>query len=74
MFEIDRNLQIVILVFIGTIILLYKQTPEFIFKSNGKPKDFGSGSEKTIAPVWLVAIGVSLLFYVHFTVKNNDFV
>ena len=74
MFEIDRNLQIVILIFAGTTFLLFKQKPELMFKKNGKPKEFGSGKDKTIIPVWLVAISVSLLFYVQFTIKRDDFV
>ena len=74
MFEIDRNLQVVILIFITTVALLYKQKPSMMFKNNGKPKEFGSGKDKTITPVWIVAIAISLLVYVQFTVKGNDFV
>jgi hypothetical protein len=71
--EIDRNLQIVILVFVGLIVIFYKQKPSMMFK-NGKPKQFGSGKEKTITPVWLVALSLSLLFYIQLTIKNDDFV
>jgi len=74
MFEIDRNLQFIILIFIATIFLLYQQKPSMMFKPNGKPKEFGSGKEKTITPVWLVAIVVSLLSYIQFTIKKDDFV
>jgi len=74
MFEVDKNLQIVILIFIGTIFILFKQKPEIMFKNNKKPKEFGSGKDKTIVPVWLVAISISLLFYVRFTLKKDDFV
>tara|TARA_Y100000389_G_scaffold204449_1_gene257073 strand:- start:3205 stop:3429 length:225 start_codon:yes stop_codon:yes gene_type:complete len=74
MFEIDKNLQIVILIFIGTIITLFKKKPEIMFKKNGKAKEFGSGKDKTIVPVWLVGISLSLLFYVQFTTKKDDFV
>lgn len=74
MFEIDRNLQIVILLFAGVIFILFKKKPEIMFKKNGKPKEFGSGKDKTIVPVWLVAISTSLLFYVQFTLKRDDFV
>ena len=74
MFDIDKNLQFVILVFLATVFLLYKQKPSMIFKPNGKPKEFGSGKDKTITPVWLIALAISLLFYVQSTVKNDDFV
>jgi len=74
MLEIDSNLQFVILVFLATIFLLYQKKPSMIFKTNGKPKEFGSGSDKTITPPWLIALAVSLLFYVQTTVKNDEFV
>ena len=74
MFEIDRNLQVVILIFAATLVVLYKQKPSMMFKNNGRPKDFGSGKDKTITPIWLVAIAISLLIYVRFTVKGDDFV
>jgi len=74
MLDIDHNLQVVLLIFITTIALLYKQKPSMMFKKNGKPKEFGSGKDKTITPVWLVSIAISLLVYVQLTVKGGDFV
>tara|TARA_Y100001958_G_C21246751_1_gene577427 strand:+ start:860 stop:1084 length:225 start_codon:yes stop_codon:yes gene_type:complete len=74
MFVIDKNLQIVILIFGAIIFILYKQKPSMMFKKNGKPKDFGSGKDKTITPVWLVALTISLLFYIQFTIRQDDFV
>tara|TARA_Y100001935_G_scaffold86596_1_gene71847 strand:+ start:8693 stop:8917 length:225 start_codon:yes stop_codon:yes gene_type:complete len=74
MFEIDRNLQFIILVFLATIFLIYQKKPSMMFKNNGKPKEFGSGKDKTVTPVWLVALSVSMLFYVHFTIQRDDFV
>ena len=74
MFVIDKNLQIVILIFGVVIFILFRQKPSIMFKKNGKPKEFGSGKDKTITPVWLVALTISLLFYIQFTIKNDDFV
>ena len=45
-----------------------------LFKKNGKPKEFGSGKDKTITPVWLVALTISLLFYIQITIRQDDFV
>ena len=61
MFVIDKNLQVVI-IFGAIIFILFRQKPPMLFKKNGKPKEFGSGKDKTITPVWLVALTISLLF------------
>jgi hypothetical protein len=74
MFDIDRNLQVVFLVFIGSIFLFYQKKPSIMFKEDGKPKEFGSGGDKTIAPIWLISLMISILFYIQFTVKKDDFV
>jgi hypothetical protein len=74
MFELDRNLQFIIFIFIALVFFLFQQKPSMMFKENGKPKEFGSGKGKTITPAWLVALSVSLLFYVNFTIKKDDFV
>ena len=74
MFEIDRNLQIVILIFIGLLIFLYKKKPRMMFHEDGKVKEFGSGPNKTITPVWLVSLSISMLIYLQLTVKDGDFV
>ena len=74
MFEIDRNLQIVIILFIGISYILYKRKPSMMFDKNGKIKEFGTGPEKTITPFWLVSLTIGLLIYVRFTVRDGDFV
>ena len=74
MFVIDKNLQFVILIFVAVVFILFRQKPNIMFKKNGKPKEFGSGKDKTITPVWLVALTISLLFYIQFTIRQDDFV
>ena len=74
MFVIDKNLQIVILIFGAIIFILFRQKPSILFKKNGKPKEFGSGKDKTITPVWLIALTISLLFYIQITIRQDDFV
>ena len=74
MFVIDKNLQVVILIFGAIIFILFRQKPPMLFKKNGKPKEFGSGKDKTITPVWLVALTISLLFYIQITIRQDDFV
>ena len=74
MFDIDSNLQMVIIIFILILFFLYKKKPRMIFNPNGTAKEFGSGPNKTITPVWLVALSVTLIIYLLFTVKGYDFV
>lgn len=74
MFDIDRNLQIVIIIFIGLLLFLYKKKPSMMFHNDGSVKEFGTGPNKTIIPVWLVALSICLLIYLQFTVREGDFV
>ena len=74
MIEIDQNLQIVILIFLGVLFLLYRTKPKQIFDSQGNIKQFGTGNGKTTTPLWLVSLISGLLIYVYVTVKNDDFV
>ena len=74
MFEIDRNLQMVIVIFIIILVFLYKKKPSMMFHSDGTAKQFGTGSRKTTTPVWLVSLTISMLIYLQLTVKDGDFV
>ena len=74
MFEIDNNLQFVIVIFIVILLFLYKKKPRIMFHINGSAKEFGTGPDKTITPVWLVALSITLIIYLRFIVKDNDFV
>ena len=74
MFEIDRNLQMVIILFMCCTFILYKQKPSMMFDNNGKIKEFGAGPDKTITPFWLVSLVIGLLIYLQFTVRGDDYV
>ncbi len=74
LFEVDKKLQIVIILFTLTIIILYQQKHKSMFTEEGEIKPFGTGQEKTITPLWLVSLAIGLLIYVYFTVKEDDFV
>jgi|TARA_B100001094_G_scaffold143746_1_gene139237 hypothetical protein len=74
LFEVDKKLQIVIILFTLTIIILYQQKHKSMFTEEGGIKPFGTGQEKTITPLWLVSLAIGLLIYVYFTVKEDDFV
>ena len=74
MFDIDNNLQVVIIIFIFILFFLYQNKPKMIFHNNGSAKEFGSGENKTITPVWFVGLSITLLIYLLFIVKGHDFV
>jgi hypothetical protein len=74
MFEIDNNLQFIILIFLIVVVVLFHKKPKYMFNENGKPKEFGNGKDKTITPVWLVSLSIALIAYVHFIIKKDDFV
>ena len=74
MFDIDRNLQIVIVIFIGILMVLYKKKPSIMFHNDGSAKQFGTGPNKTTTPAWLVSLSITLLIYLQLTVKDGDFV
>tara|TARA_B100000902_G_scaffold396293_1_gene456932 strand:+ start:1618 stop:1842 length:225 start_codon:yes stop_codon:yes gene_type:complete len=74
MIEIDKNLQMVILLFLGILFLLYRTKPNQLYDGQGNLKQFGTGVGKTITPLWLVSLVAGLLIYVYITVKNDDYV
>ncbi|MBG01367.1 MAG: hypothetical protein CL470_03770 [Acidimicrobiaceae bacterium] len=73
--EIDRKLQMTLLLFIITMAVLYKIKLPIMFEvKTGKIKDFGTGPFKTIIPLWLAALSISLLCYVYLSIREDDFV
>lgn len=53
---------ILYLIFIGIVIVI---KPKHIYNTNGSLKQFGTGSEKTLFPLWLIIfIGAFLSYYV----------
>lgn len=74
MFDIDSNLQMVLIAFIIINIVVYHYKPGICFDENGNFKDFGSGENKTLFPFWLITLVLSLLVYVYVCVKKDDFV
>ena len=74
MFDIDGKLQKVLLFYLSVNALVYYYKPSFCFDEKGNFKDFGVGDKKTIVPFWLVTLVVSMMFYLYFSVKTDDFV
>ena len=74
MFEIDGNLQQILLIHIAICFFFYKYKPDFMFDDKGNFKQFGTGPGKTIYPFWLVTTISSLIVYLFIVVKKDDFV
>lgn len=54
-----------ILLFLVVFYLIHTSKPSFLYKKNGELRAFGIGyKEKTVIPVWLLAIVLPILSYV----------
>lgn len=52
------------LLFVGIYILIIKLKPGFLYNHDGTLRTFGVGyKNKTVIPVWLLAIGLAILCY-----------
>lgn len=74
MLEIDTLLKKVLMIYVLISTFFYYYKPPFMFDNNGKFKQFGTGPNKTIYPFWLVTTAITLVIYVYFVVKNDEFV
>ena len=74
MFEIDGNLQKILIIHLIICAFFFNCKPEFMFDKSGNFKSFGTGPGKTIYPFWLVTTVSSLLVYLFIVVKQDDFV
>ena len=74
MFEIDSNLQKILVIHLLISLFFYNYKPPFMFDETGNFKTFGTGPKKTIYPFWLVTTSISLLVYLFLIVKKDEFV
>jgi hypothetical protein len=72
--DIDKNVFITIIFIILLSSLLYVKKPDLMFDSSGEFKQFGSGSDQTLYPIWLVVMISSIILYVFLITKSNKFV
>ena len=72
--DIDKNVFITIVFIVLLSCLLYVKKPDLMFDSSGDFKQFGSGSDQTLYPIWLVVMISSIILYVFLITKSNKFV
>jgi hypothetical protein len=72
--NIDQNVFIVIVFQVLSAIALYCKKPHQLFNSDGSVKSYGTGSDQTLYPVFLVILIPSIILYVFLVSKNNEFV
>jgi len=63
MFKIENSVTIAIILYLFLISLVVYYKPRIIFTQESRIKRFGTGKNKTIFPLWLVAIVLSILSY-----------
>ena len=72
--DIDKNVFITIVFILLFSVLLYVKKPDIMFDSSGDFKQFGSGKDQTLYPIWLVVMISSIILYVFLITKSNKFV
>lgn len=72
--DIDRNVLITIVFIVLFSVALYVKKPDIMFDSSGEFKQFGSGNDQTLYPIWLVVMISSIVLYVFLITKSNKFV
>ena len=72
--DIDKNVLITIVFIVLFSVILYIKKPDLMFDSSGEFKQFGTGKDQTLYPVFLVILIPSIILYVLLVTKNNEFV
>jgi len=72
--DIDKNVFMTIVFILLFSVLLYVKKPDIMFDSSGDFKQFGSGKDQTLYPIWLVVMISSIILYVFLITKSNKFV
>jgi len=61
---LSGNLQTAVLMIFATAALLIVTKPAFLYREDGRFRNFGTGPEDTIFPFWLVLTAAGTLVYV----------
>ena len=72
--DIDKNVLITIVFIVLFSVVLYVKKPELMFDSSGEFKQFGTATDQTLYPIWLVVMISSIILYVYLITNSNKFV
>jgi len=71
MFDLDSNLVIAVLLYLGSCYVLYSYKHEKMFDESGNFKCFGLQKGETVFPYWLVTALIGLTSY-YLLIINKD--
>ena len=64
MIELKKyKIHICILIYLLLLCFLIFLNPEFCYDKNGNLKEFGTGQNKTITPLWIIILFIALISY-----------
>ena len=71
MFDLDSNLVMAILIYLGSCYVFYTYKHEKMFDESGRFKTFGLHKDETVYPYWLVTTLIGLSSYYFLVIRNN---
>ena len=72
MFQFNQELTNMVFIFIVIFFGLYQYKHKLMFTESGEMKQFGTGKQKTICPIWMASILLITLVYILMITLNHD--
>ena len=72
MFQFNQELTNMIFIFIVIFFGLYQYKHKLMFTESGEMKQFGTGKQKTVCPIWMASILLITLVYIIMITFNHD--
>jgi hypothetical protein len=72
MFQFNQELTNMVFIFIVIFFGLYQYKHTLMFTESGEMKQFGTGKQKTICPIWMASILLITLVYILMITLNHD--
>ena len=72
MFQFNQELTNMVFIFIVIFFGLYQYKHKLMFTESGEMKQFGTGKQKTVCPIWMASILLITLVYIIMITFNHD--
>ena len=59
----QNTLQCALILYLILVLSLIYMKPKFLLKNDGSLKEFGTGNDKTVVPLWLCVLLLAMLSY-----------